>query len=335
MTFRFLIVGQGLAGSSFACEAVARGHRVLLVDPSPEDNASHIAAGMINPILGQRLNLSWRFETLFPLAEQFYAAHAPSAWHPIPLVRWFRHEEQQQRWLSKRDSKELRSHWTPYSGAPHSAFRCPGAAWLSTQTFLQTTSRHLPIRRSLLDPSSLQVREDEIRWGEVSADYVVFAEGSGALRNPWFSRLPLRMAKGEILDLELESFSLSEIHSGEKWILPLPDQGSFRAGSTYNWEDPSPVPTSQANFEILEGTRRFLPTGQTPRVRQQSAGHRPMLDRGRPVIGPHPNEPRFLLINGLGAKGALLAPFVAKELMDHLETKRPIDPEIAIHRFPL
>ncbi|MEM0970403.1 MAG: FAD-dependent oxidoreductase, partial [Verrucomicrobiota bacterium] len=200
---------------------------------------------------------------------------------------------------------------------------------------LQTTSRHLPIRRSLLDPSSLQVREDEIRWGEVSADYVVFAEGSGALRNPWFSRLPLRMAKGEILDLELESFSLSEIHSGEKWILPLPDQGSFRAGSTYNWEDPSPVPTSQANFEILEGTRRFLPTGQTPRVRQQSAGHRPMLDRGRPVIGPHPNEPRFLLINGLGAKGALLAPFVAKELMDHLETKRPIDPEIAIHRFPL
>jgi len=49
----FLIVGQGLAGSLMAWELMQRGKTVLIVDNGLE-NASRVAAGLINPVTGMR-----------------------------------------------------------------------------------------------------------------------------------------------------------------------------------------------------------------------------------------------------------------------------------------
>ncbi|HBA65740.1 MAG TPA: FAD-dependent oxidoreductase, partial [Methylococcaceae bacterium] len=54
MDIDFLIVGQGLAGSLLAFELIQRNAQVMVVDDGRE-NASEVAAGLINPVTGIRL----------------------------------------------------------------------------------------------------------------------------------------------------------------------------------------------------------------------------------------------------------------------------------------
>ena len=49
-----IIVGQGLAGSLLAFALHQRGQQVMLLDDGVV-NASQVAAGLINPVTGQRL----------------------------------------------------------------------------------------------------------------------------------------------------------------------------------------------------------------------------------------------------------------------------------------
>ena len=63
-----IIVGQGLAGTTLAWCLLEAGMSVLVTDPEEEITSSKIAAGLITPITGQRLALSWQVETFLPAA---------------------------------------------------------------------------------------------------------------------------------------------------------------------------------------------------------------------------------------------------------------------------
>ena len=52
--YDYLIIGQGLAGSLLTWELLQRGCKIIVVDNGLE-NASKVAAGLINPVTGMRL----------------------------------------------------------------------------------------------------------------------------------------------------------------------------------------------------------------------------------------------------------------------------------------
>ncbi|WP_239650027.1 FAD-dependent oxidoreductase [Methylocucumis oryzae] len=66
-----LIIGQGLAGSLLAYELIQRQISVLVVDNGLE-NASQIAAGLMNPITGMRLVKSPETERMLIEARRYY-----------------------------------------------------------------------------------------------------------------------------------------------------------------------------------------------------------------------------------------------------------------------
>jgi glycine/D-amino acid oxidase-like deaminating enzyme len=68
----FLIIGQGLAGSILAYELIARGQRIMVIDNDHLGSASKVAAGIINPITGHRLNLTEGFVDYYHRATNFY-----------------------------------------------------------------------------------------------------------------------------------------------------------------------------------------------------------------------------------------------------------------------
>jgi glycine/D-amino acid oxidase-like deaminating enzyme len=68
----FLIIGQGLAGSLLAWELIQRGCNVVIIDNGLE-NASQVAAGLINPITGMRFVKSADVDTLLPAAKRCYS----------------------------------------------------------------------------------------------------------------------------------------------------------------------------------------------------------------------------------------------------------------------
>ena len=70
--FDFIILGQGIAGTSLAWCLRWAGSRFLVVDRQEPVTSSRIAAGLITPITGQKLIMSWRFEEFWPTAIAFY-----------------------------------------------------------------------------------------------------------------------------------------------------------------------------------------------------------------------------------------------------------------------
>ena len=59
MQYDFLIVGQGIAGTTLAMELIAQGASVLVIDAYNKSSSSQVAAGLFNPIAFRRVALGW------------------------------------------------------------------------------------------------------------------------------------------------------------------------------------------------------------------------------------------------------------------------------------
>jgi glycine/D-amino acid oxidase-like deaminating enzyme len=63
------------------------------------------------------------------------------------------------------------------------------------------------------------------------------------------------------------------------------------------------------------------------------ASIRPANIERRPFVGLHPAHKNIGILNGLGTKGCSLAPFFAKQFVDHILYKKDILPGADIIRF--
>lgn len=65
----------------------------------------------------------------------------------------------------------------------------------------------------------------------------------------------------------------------------------------------------------------------------QEAGIRPTVSDRRPLVGAHPEYNNIYIINGLGSRGVMIAPYVAEQLYQFIEAKEPLEAAISIDRF--
>ena len=147
-------------------------------------------------------------------------------------------------------------------------------------------------------------------------------------------RLPLERSKGELLHLEptldanaaASSDERDEVRNDGHWLLPLAD-GSWVVGATYDRVAVEASPSLASSSLLLESARRLL-RGREPRVRMALAGWRTSARDLRPVAGWLPGQPFAGVCNGLGSKGALLGPWLARQWAEHLIEGRPFDPAV-------
>ena len=71
------------------------------------------------------------------------------------------------------------------------------------------------------------------------------------------------------------------------------------------------------------------------KIVEQTAGIRPTVKDRRPLVGVHSKHKQLAILNGLGTRGVMIAPTVAKQLFQHLEHHQKLDTEIDINRFSL
>src|SRR5688572_16570292 len=72
MQVDYLIVGQGICGTLLSWYLHKEGKSFVVIDDAAEDNASKVAAGLINPVTGRRYVASWMIEELIPFAINAY-----------------------------------------------------------------------------------------------------------------------------------------------------------------------------------------------------------------------------------------------------------------------
>lgn len=348
-----LIIGAGLAGCLLAWRLEQRGLSCQLIGCAKRPNASEVAAGVINPVTGRWMTKTWRIDTLLPEAESLYrqleSRFGVTLYHPTPLFRYCQNSSDAKRlgrrMRNPRYSNVLGSFIPPGDGPDaildaHGSFQILHTAYVDLPLLLKTLRQHFGARGQYRDEDfayndlkPAATSDHEWSYRNQTFGHVIFCEGAGILNNPWFGELPLTPAKGETLLLESPTLDLPRaIYHHRKWILPYGDQ-TFRIGATFDETDLTEQPTEQGHAELFEAARAFIAPQHALHLRQQLAGIRPCTVDSRPLIGTHPTKPGLHVFNGLGSKGASLAPAMSRHFLGYLLDGAPLDPEVGIARF--
>ena len=118
-----------------------------------------------------------------------------------------------------------------------------------------------------------------------------------------------------------------------KGIFTFPEKEKiFTLGSTYSHTDYSETITTTAKEDLLSQMEKIKPL-EDLRIIDHKYGFRPTTTDRKPLLGQHPTLDNLYIFNGMGSKGVLIAPLIAKELHQHIVNKQKLDPASNINRF--
>lgn len=343
----YLIVGQGLAGSLMALNLLQEGKSVKVIDDGHQHSASKVAAGLINPITGRRHVLTWRFLEFWNYLTADYPRWQKRLgeffFHEKPLLRFLRTEEEQGFFEQKVAGDDFRGITIEYpcSGvalagvvAEEPCYRLHQSGYVDQNRFIKRVRYWLKEQGCIIEDSwsssDFKRYPGSVTWKGNHASKIIFTQGFQNDTNPYFRGLPFRHAKGELLELRGPDDSDLSILNRGKWLLPL-GEGRFRAGATYDLKQIDLSTSETGKREILHALRELVDWNLE--VIKHQSGIRPALHDFKPVMGKHPWYPELIIFNGLGSKGSLQAPLLARELVDHLENGALLHPEADIERF--
>lgn len=344
MTVDYIIVGQGIAGSMLAWHLLSAGKTVLIVDEFHLNSASRIASGIINPVTGKRLVKSWKVDELIPFAERTYRHLEKDLGIKIfsrkKICRIFSNKEDFQFFRNKLELDELPRGVNPLKEIPDLFNDATLGGIEISESYqldypvLLTALRKLFLDRRILhdekfDFKSMDFGQGKIYYRGIIASKIIFCEGS-ALGNPYFKWLPFNLAKGEVITVSMEGFPQDCIWHKGVFILPL-ENNTFRVGATYEWNFADDCPSEAGKQELAFRLSRAV---RIPfDIIQHDAAIRPTVVDRRPMVGLHPKNKELGVFNGLGTKGASLAPFFSHQFAMHLVNGSPLDKEVSIDRF--
>jgi len=333
----FLIIGQGLAGSLLAWELMQRGCKVVIVDNGLE-NASQVAAGLVNPITGLRLVKSAEVDTLLPAAKHCYAQLADFFQQPFyiekPMLRLFTNDNEFNNAAKRLNNPAYQDYLGELQplgaslkpiAAPFGFLEQQQTAYLLTRPLLNCLKDYFIARNSY--------RQAEFDGQDViNAKQIIFCEGYQATQNHWFSWLPFQAVKGEILTLAHQSELPDKILNNGHWLIPL-NAGQIRIGATFDRDNLNTQPTEQGKNELLNALRHIAPDVTATALLSHQANIRPCTLDKQPFIGLHPKHPQLAIFNGFGAKGSLQIPWYSGQFADALLHGTPLPPSCAIQRY--
>jgi glycine oxidase len=316
---RLLVVGQGLAGSCLSWELWNRNVDFHWVDRGT-GGSSRVAAGMINPITGKNFEPSWRIADFLPEALEFYtrieACLGKRFWYPLPVLRLARSEKEWGKILGKLSEPAV-APWvvgeTDVTKEWVGGVIVKGGGRLDVPAFINASREFFREKG--------RYHEEEVVFDSIGRGRV-WCEGAAGLMSGRYGMH--RCAKGEILTIRANGWDETQARvGGGGWLLPV-GNGIFKTGATYEWNELNDLPTSEGRAKVEEIARRL--GGDDFEVIGHEAGVRPILRRSQPLIGPVGND---WMINGLGSKGSLYAPGMARRLagwmMDGIEPEEEVD----------
>lgn len=341
----YLIVGSGLAGIAFAETALQNSKSILVFD-NHSQNSSRIAGGLYNPVILKRFSGLQDAQQQLILLNRFYDQIESKLDIKVnfrmPVLRKFFSIEEQNNWFSASDKPALAPFLSTalvskkYNGidSPFGYGEVLQTGYVDTASLLQSYQQYLAEMEMFdnhrFDYQAIGFGSGHIQYGTIKARHIVFAEGFGIHANPFFKHLPLDGTKGELFIIKAPGLNLDVIVNTNVFILPLGND-LFKVGATYNWVDKTNIATPEGKAELIEKINEILDCDYE--IVEHLAGIRPTVKDRKPLLGTHREYKNLHVLNGLGTRGVMLAPFAANKLFDAIENGKPIEREYNIARF--
>ncbi len=345
MQVDFIVIGSGLAGISF-CEQLRSHHKTYVVFDDKSQQSSTVAGGLYNPVILKRFTPVWKSKEQLQIALQMYN-HLEQEFnikldYKIPVLRKFSSLEEQNDWFTASDnpllseylSIKLIKNTNPFIDAPFGYGEVMQTGRIDVKTLIDAYKNYLKNDDRFFDVAfnyeQLEVTNNKLIYNNIQAKHIVFTEGYGVNKNIFFKQLPLLATKGELLTIHAPNLKIDFILKGSVFLIPLEDN-HYIVGATYNWDDTSNEVTLKAKDELLSKLKTFL---NCPfEVVNHVAGIRPTVRDRRPLVGQHPVYKNMYVLNGLGTRGVMIGPYVAKQLFEFIEFGKPLEDEIDIKRY--
>ena len=303
----FIIVGQGIAGSTLALELISEGKSVVVIDNPGLSNCSKVAAGIYNPVVFKRLTQSWMADMVLPVMLDFFSEletkFQTQLVHRVKIARVFSGKEEEVLWQKKSANElsdfidgtinvsssvvENRENAYSFLKNPHAFVKQGG--YVNVPAYLEHTRNFLEQRNAFVnerfDYKLLQFEGENSIYNNISCTKIIFCEGHLIGKNPWFADLKFKPAKGEVLTIYCEEMEFNTVLNKEIFILPLPAAHHFKVGATYNWEDLTDEVTDQGKSILEEKLKKLIPFKY--KILKHEAGVRPSTSDRRPVMGFH------------------------------------------------
>ena len=346
MNVDFIIVGQGIAGTCFAFELIKKNKTFIIVDEYVPNTSSRIALGVYNPLILKWFTKPWRIDDQLDYFYVFYNEINTflhnKFFNDIGIYKHLNTPYDQNNWLTKNTSSGRHLYMSSklvsinneglinkdFYGVVKSAGR------LNIQLLLKAFRDYVKQRNQIIeekfDYKKLIIEESSFIFNGIIAKHIIFCEGYAIKNNPYFNNLNLNPTKGEIITIYCKGLNLKEIiHAG---LLFIPLGGDhYSIGATYHWEPFKTIPTIAAKKKIIKKLDSII--NRPYSIINHVAGVRPSTKDRRPLLGSHKEYNNMHILNGLGTRGVLLAPYLSKVLIENIYFNMELLKEVAINRL--
>jgi glycine/D-amino acid oxidase-like deaminating enzyme len=339
---KITILGQGLAGTfaSMQLQAKRIPHRVI--DQPKLSNCSKIAAGLINPIVLKRLNWVADAELFLNYLKPFYKNWqqelATDFFFPIATKHLFKEQGQVNQWLEKSIEPPFKNHLGKTEPANHDSFLSAHFGlgelnqifWLNTAVFLSAYRNYLQSRGMLEETTISSTTLHEIQLEKSSGAKPILIDCTGYLSAQLQTALINAFAptKGEVVEINAPALPHSNAWHSKLFALPL-GQSHFKVGATYQHDALNDEPSPKGLGLLQEGLSKIYTGDYT--VERHLAGVRPNTKDRKPLLGKV--EDNYYVLNGFGSRGALMGPYLAQLLIQHILEGSPIPKHWDVKRF--
>ncbi len=329
-----VVVGGGIAGVSAAWAFQNRARVTLLAPNGIGDGASGVAAGLLNPFMGRKANPTWRWaDAMEATTDLLRLAGEPES--ATGLLRPASSPKQAQAFARQAERFPDDLEWL--SAPAPGTLRVRRGQAVDVAEMLQRAVAAMPEVAVLPDrllgwheqAESVQIETDS---GDLSADALVVAAGAGWLANA--SDHVLHGVKGQIALLDAPDTVPTPISGG---VYLAQNGPHVIVGSTFEHDFDDLTVDDAAFIDLRAKAARLAPVLQHAPIAGGRAGIRVTTPRSRlPLVGPVTPLRRVWCLTGLGAKGLLMGPMVARMLADALIDDQALPAEIdSAHRLSL
>lgn len=343
----FIIVGQGLCGTLLSYFLWKEGKKFIVIDDENEQAATRVASGIINPVTGRRIVRSWRIEEFLPFAIATYSALSnllnSNFIEAKPILEFHTTPQMELAFVErmKVETDYLHSYTAPAEQQQWFNFPFGITAIQSTylihltelinswKTKLKAEKKYL---KAVFEESYLKFfANGKVTYKSITANKIIYCHGILAAKSTYFKQLPFSANKGEVLIVDIPNLPRKHIYKHGFTLVPWQQNSLFWLGSTYEWQFNTEEPTEAFKTKATNWLNQFVKLPFS--LVAHKAAVRPATLERRPFVGVHPSINQLALFTGMGTKGCSLAPFFAKELVNHLLFGDTIAAEVSLLRF--
>jgi glycine/D-amino acid oxidase-like deaminating enzyme len=341
----YLIVGLGLAGLAFV-EELIKANKSFIVFEDDSQTSSLVAGGVYNPVILKRFSPVWNAKEQLAIALPFYEnlekKFNQTFDQKFVIKKAFKSTEDQNNWFSAFDKPTVAPFLddtldkNTYAGVKGSHYfgNVKEGGRIDTHKLVEAYRQYLKnnqkIRFEKFYHNDILFEGNLVTYNNLKASKIIFCEGFGVKQNPYFNHLPLEEVKGEIITIHAPKLEIDFLLKSTLFVLPL-GNNRYKVGATFNHKDKTSIPSIEGKDELVEKLKKVITVPYT--IVSQSAGIRPAVKDRKPLVGTHVSHKQLSVLNGLGTRGVMIAPTVAKNLFQHIEFGTELDPEIDIKRF--